>query len=170
MIYQVTTPALLCPQLTPCSSVRSYGPPIRTLSTGWSVRERDEKGPMRWTTSRSARLTLPSGCRNRSMLRIIVAYAVSTRNIEDLGLYVDGQRLQYHRTFADGNFVYEAELPSDALSARPVLDTDLVVGSLDILPGAARRFGVAVRRVEIVPVGMVSTAPTPAGAEAPAGP
>jgi hypothetical protein len=140
------------------------------LLSGWSVDERDEKGPMRWTTSRSARLTLPSACRNRSILRVIVAYAVSRRNIEDLALYVDGQKLRYHRTFSDGDFVYEAELPSAALSARPVLDIELVVGSLDILPGAAHRFGVAVRRMEIVPVGTASNAPTPAAAEAPPGP
>jgi hypothetical protein len=140
------------------------------LSTGWGVRERDEKGPMRWTTSRSARLTLPSGCRNRSILRVIVAYAVSARNIEGLTLYVNGQRLQYHRKFADGNSVYEAQLPSAALSARPVLDVDLVVGSLDILPGVARQFGVAVRRVEIVPMSTASNAPTSAAAQTPAGP
>jgi len=122
------------------------------LLVGWSIGERDQHGPMRWTTSHAARLTLPSDCRDRSALRVTVAYALSTRNIEELALFVNGQKLRYDRRSVDGNFVYEAQVPQDALSARRVLDVELVVNSLDIIPGAERQFGVAVRRVEIAPL------------------
>jgi hypothetical protein len=131
------------------------------LSLGWGERERDEKGPLRWTTSLSSRVALPSGCPNRSVLRLVVGYAASMRNIENLNLYANGHKLQYHRKLADGNFVYETELSPALVSERPVLNIDLVVHSLHTVPGATRPLGVAVRRIEIVPTDSDVSAPDP---------
>jgi hypothetical protein len=122
------------------------------LSMGWSWRDQDVKGPVRWTTSPSARLTFPAACQGRSSLRVVVAYAISMRNIDKLKLRVNGHTLPYRRMFADGNVIYDADLSADQMSERPLLNLDFVVESLDILPGAARQFGIAVRRVEIRPV------------------
>ena len=119
---------------------------------GWSWRDQDVKGPVRWTTSPSARLTFPAACQGRSSLRVVVAYAISMRNIDKLKLRVNGHTLPYRRMFADGNVIYDADLSADQMSERPLLNLDFVVESLDILPGAARQFGIAVRRVEIRPV------------------
>jgi hypothetical protein len=109
---------------------------------------------VRWTISRSARLTLPASCQSRSILRVVVAYAISTQNIERLTLRINGEKLQYRRTMTDNNnFVYEAEVPPTTLIAGPLLNIDFDVDALDTLPGAARQFGVAIRRVEIIPIG-----------------
>ena len=113
--------------------------------------ERDERGPFRWTTSRSARLTLPSDCRNRALLRVVAASALSTRNIDDLELDANGHKLQYRRMIADGNVVYEAELPAQIVGQKPLLDIDLAVSALDSVPNATRQFGIAIRRIEIQP-------------------
>ena len=137
-------PAQLCPII--------WSADQDALSSGWSVGERDAKGPVRWTISRSARLTLPAGCHNRSFLRVVVAYAISARNIEHLTLRINGEKLRYRRTVADGNVVYEAEVLPTMLTAGPLLNIDFDVDALDTLPGAARQFGVAVRRVELIPI------------------
>jgi hypothetical protein len=137
-------PAQLCPIV--------WSADRDVLSSGWSVPERDAKGPVRWTTSRSARVTLPAGCHSPSILRVVVGYAISERNIEHLTLRINGQRLQYRRVVADGNVVYETEPLPTALTAGPLLNLDFDVDALDTLPGAARQFGVAVRRVELIPV------------------
>ena len=137
-------PAQLCPII--------WSADQDALSTGWSVGERDAKGPVRWTISRSARLTLPAGCHGRSILRVVVAYAMSARNIEHLTLRINGEKLQYRRMVADGNVVYEAEVPPTMLTDGPLLNIDFDVDALDTLPGAARQFGVAVRRVELLPI------------------
>src|SRR5262249_20232248 len=121
------------------------------LLSGWSVGERDAKGPVRWTISRSARLTLPADC-HRAILRVVVAYAISTRNIEHLTLRINGEKLQYRRTAVDGNAIYEAEVPSATLTAGPLLNIHLDVEALDTLPAATRKFGIAVRSVELVPI------------------
>lgn len=123
------------------------------LMTGWSVRENDERGPVRWTTSRSARLTLPSDCRDLSTLRVIVAYAVTERNLENLALHVNGHALNTRRFFADGNIIYESELPPN-LASSSIVNIDFLVDSLDAVPGAKRQFGVAVRRIEVFPLGV----------------
>jgi hypothetical protein len=121
------------------------------LSAGWSIAERDERGPFRWTTSRSARLTLPSDCRNRALLRVFAASALSTRNIDNLELDANGHKLQYRRMIADGEFVYEAELPAEIVGQKPLIDIDFAVSALDSFPNATRQFGIAIRRVEIRP-------------------
>jgi hypothetical protein len=121
------------------------------LLAGWSIAERDERGPFRWTTSRSARLTLPSDCRNRALLRVFAASALSTRNIDNLELDANGHKLQYRRMIADGEFVYEAELPAEIVGQKPLLDIDLAVSALDSIPNATRQFGIAIRQVEIQP-------------------
>ena len=122
------------------------------LLSGWGVEERDPKGPMRWTINRSARLTLPAACHDRSFLRVVVAYAISMRNIEGLTLRVNGEKLPYRRTITDGNVVYETDALPTTLTAGPLLNIDFDVDALDSLPGAARQFGVAVRRVELIPI------------------
>ena len=121
------------------------------LSRGWSVPERDEKGAFRWTVSRSARLALPAACPDHSTLRVVVGFAVASHNLEDLVLRANGQKLRYRRQTADGSLVYEAELPTGILSAGPTVDLELEVRRLDTVPGDSRRFGVAVRRIEILP-------------------
>jgi hypothetical protein len=136
-------PAQLCPVI--------WSADRDVLSSGWSVGERDSKGPVRWTISRSARLTLPAGCHSRSILRVVVAYAISMRNIEHLTLRINGEKLHYRRSVADGNVVYEADVPPTSLTAGSLLNIDFDVDALDTLPGAARQFGVAVRRVELLP-------------------
>jgi hypothetical protein len=120
------------------------------ILNGWSEGERDDRGPVRWTSSRSARLTFPASCSGRAVLRVIVAYGVSMRPIESLRLSVNGQRVAYRRERTGGNFVYEAELDARVLSDRPILRLDLEVDVLDTVAGAARQFGVAVRGVEIL--------------------
>jgi hypothetical protein len=40
-------------------------------------------------------------------LRVVVAYAISMRNMEGLTLRINGEKLQYRRTVVDGNVVYE---------------------------------------------------------------
>src|SRR5262245_36510098 len=121
------------------------------LSAGWSIAERDERGPFRWTTSRSARLTLPSDCRNRALLRVVAASALSPRNIDNLDLDANGHKLQYRRIIVDGEVVYEAELPAEVVGQKPLLDIDLAVSALDSIPNATRQFGIAIRQVEIQP-------------------
>jgi len=144
----ITLPALDPAQLCPIMWTADRD----VLSSGWSVGERDAKGPMRWTISRSARLTLPAACHSPSILRVVVGYAISTRNIERLTLRVNGEKLHYRRTVAEGNIVYEAEVAPTTLNAGPLLNIDFDVDSLDTLPGAdARQFGVMVRRVELLP-------------------
>jgi hypothetical protein len=122
------------------------------LLDGWSEPERDDKGPMRWTISRAAHLSLPARCSGRLLLRVVAAYAVSNRNIDRLQLSVNGQPLSYHRTSDGGNIVYEAELDSQALSASPLPKLQLGVDQLDTVPGDNREFGIAIRRVEVLPV------------------
>jgi hypothetical protein len=85
-------------------------------------------------------------------LRVVVAYAISTRNIEHLTLRINGEKLQYRRTAVDGNAIYEAEVPSATLTAGPLLNIDLDVEALDTLPAATRKFGIAVRSVELAPI------------------
>jgi len=121
------------------------------LSSGWSVPERDGKGAFRWTVSRSARLVLPAACPDHSTLRVVVGFAIASHNLDDLVLRANGQKLRYRRQIADGSLVYEAELPTGILSAGPTIDLELEVRRLDTVPGDSRRFGVAVRRIEILP-------------------
>ena len=122
------------------------------LSRGWSVPERDGKGgAFRWTVSTSAHLTFPAACPDHSTLRVVVGFAIASRNLDDLVLRANGQKLRYRRQTADGSLVYEAELPTGILSAGPTVDLELEVRSLDTVPGDSRRFGVAVRRIEILP-------------------
>ena len=121
-------------------------------SKGWGEGERDDRGPVRWTTSLSARLSFATSCDRRSRLRVVAAYAVSMRNVERLALRANGQKLGYRRSFSDGDIVYEAELDPQVLTARPLLDIDLGVDALDTPAGGARRLGIAIRRVEIAPI------------------
>jgi hypothetical protein len=137
-------PAQLCPTM--------WSADMDALSSGWGVAERDPKGPMRWTIDRSARLTLPAGCHDRSFLRVVVAYAISMRNIEGLTLRINGEKLRYRRTMRDGNVVYETDALPTTLTAGPLLNIDFDVDALDTLPGVVRQFGVAVRRVELIPI------------------
>ena len=118
---------------------------------GWSEPERDEKGPVRWTISRAAHLGLPLGCSGPLLLRVVAAYAVSARNLDQLQLSVDGHPLPYRRTSDGGNIVYEAELDTRALSASPLPKLQIGVDQLDTVPGASREFGIAIRRVELLP-------------------
>jgi hypothetical protein len=104
------------------------------------------------TKNRSARLTFPAGCHDRSFLRVVVAYALSVRNIEGLTLRINGEKLPYRRTMTDSNVVYETDALPTTLTAGPVLNIDFDVDALDTLPGTARQFGVAVRRVELIPI------------------
>ena len=139
-------PSRLCPLLW--SADRDI------LSQGWSAPERDEKGPVRWTISPSARLTFPAACQGRSNLRVVVAHAASTRDIADLSLRVNGQKVPYRRRSEDGNVIYDVELSAKQISSSPILNIDFVVGGIGFLPGTAR--GVAVRGVEIRPVNELS--------------
>lgn len=138
------SPARLCPI--------TWSADRDVLSSGWSDAERDDKGPVRWTVSRSARLIFPATCNGRLLLRVVVAYAPSMRNIDGLKLRVNGRKLDYRRTRTDGNFIYQAEFDPSTLSTGPLLNVDLQVDALDTLPGATRNFGIAVRRVEVLPV------------------
>jgi hypothetical protein len=121
------------------------------LSDGWSEGERDDKGPVRWTMSRSARLIFPATCDGHLLLRVVVAYAISMRNIERLNVMVNGRNLSYHRTFADGNVVYEAEFDRRIVTG-PLFEIDLAVDALQTPPGGTRSLGIAVRRVEVLPI------------------
>jgi hypothetical protein len=141
-------PSRLCPLLW--SADRDI------LSQGWSIPERDEKGPVRWTISPSARLTFPAACQGRSNLRVVVANAASTRDIADLSLRVNGQKVPYRRRSEDGNVIYDVDLSAKQISSSPILNIDFVVGGLDFLGGTTRKFGVAVRRVEIRTVNELS--------------
>ena len=125
----------------------------RAIMDGWSVAERDDKGPVRWTMSRAAELSLPAACDGRSRLRVVAAYAVSQRNVEDLKLTINGQRLGYRRTMSDGNIIYEAELDPQLVAASPLLQLEIGVDQLDTPPGASRQLGIAIRRVEVLPGG-----------------
>ena len=135
-------------QLCPIKWSADRDPPSR----GWGEGERDAKGPVRWTISRSARLSFATSCDRRSRLRVVAAYAVSMRNVERLTLRANGQKLGYRRSFSDGDIVYEAELDPQILTARPLLDIDLGVDALDTPAGGARRLEIAIRRVEIAPI------------------
>jgi hypothetical protein len=136
-------PAKLCPLM--------WSADQDVLSHGWSVPERDGKGAFRWTTSTSARLTFPAACPDHSTLRVVVAFSITSHNLDDLAIRVNGQKLQYQRQTTDGSLVYEAELPAGILSAGPTVDLELGVRSLDAVPDDTRRLGVAVRRIEILP-------------------
>src|SRR5262249_40439320 len=115
-----------------------------------SAGERDDKGGFRWTISRSARIAVPNGCHGRRRLSVVVAYALSPRNIEGLRLRVNGQELNYRRSRSEGNYVLQAEFDEREAGSEPLpLNIELRVPQLDTLPDAAREFGVAVRRVEI---------------------
>ena len=116
---------------------------------GWSEPERDDKGPIRWTISRAAHLSLPARCDGPLLLRVVAA--VSDRKVEGLQLSVNGRPLPYRRTARDGNIVYEAELDSQALSAPPLPELQIRVNQLDKVPGPSRQFGIAVRRIEVLP-------------------
>ena len=74
------------------------------------------------------------------------------RNIEGLTLRVNGEKLPYRRTMTDGNIVYETGALPTTLTAGPLLNIDFGVDALDTLPGVVRQFGVAVRRVELIPI------------------
>lgn len=120
------------------------------ITEGWSLPEQDADGPVRWTISPTAQVILPWACTESVILRVVVAYAVSIANIEGLVLRGNGFKLPYRRRFIDGNQVYEAALSRQIFSKSPILRLDLSVGALDKVEGAGnRRFGVAVRRVEI---------------------
>ena len=119
------------------------------LLDGWSVGERDHHGPVRWTTSRSARITLPNNCRGRTRLRIVAAYVLSPQNIEGLKLRINGRELNYRRSTSDGNYILQAEVDERTIGSDPLLNIELQVPHLDTLPDDRRAFGVAVRRVEI---------------------
>jgi hypothetical protein len=122
------------------------------LSAGWSVPERDNRGPVRWTTSSVAQVILPPACADHAILRVVVAYAVSMTNIEGLVLRANGQTLRHRRQVVDGNQVYEAELPQQVFSKGQILRLDLAVRKLDkVEQSKERQFGVAVRMIEIRP-------------------
>ena len=122
------------------------------LSAGWSVPERDNRGPVTRTTSPVAQVILPPACADHAILRVVVAYAVSMTNIEGLVLRANGQTSRHRRQVVDGNQVYEAELPQQVFSKGPILRLDLAVGTLDKVDKSKdRQFGVAVRRIEIRP-------------------
>jgi hypothetical protein len=119
---------------------------------GWSEPERDEKGPMRWTISRTAHLSLPVRCSKGVRLHLVAAYAVSTRNLDSLKLSLNGRPIQYRRGSADGNTVYEADLDAQAFASSPLPTLEIAVDHLDQPVGGNRRLGIAIRRVEIVPI------------------
>lgn len=138
-------PEQLCPLVWPADR--------EGLMEGWSVAERDAKGPLRWTVSPSARVSLPANCHRPSLLRVVAVGALSTRNIERVRLTANGRNLDYRRSTMDGDIMYEAQIDLRILTARPLLDIEIGVDALDSVPGAARKVGIAIRRVEIVPSG-----------------
>ena len=112
------------------------------LLDGWSGGERDEKGGVRWTISRSARIAAPYHCHGRLHLSIVVAYALSRQNIDGLRLSVNGQDLNYRRSTSEGNYVLEADFDGRATgSERPaLLNIELRVPQLDTSPDDRRVF------------------------------
>ena len=73
------------------------------------------------------------------------------RNIEHLSVMVNGRNLSYHRTLVDGNVVYEAEFDRRIVTG-PLFEIDLAVDALQTPPGGTRSLGIAVRRVEVLPI------------------
>ena len=121
------------------------------LLNGWGDPERDGKGPIRWTVSRAADLTLPATCGDSAYLRVTAAYAVSMRSIEKLTLRINGRTLPYTRTISDGNILYEALLDPRVVAGSPLLRVEFGVDAVDTVPGVGRQLGVAIRTVEILP-------------------
>ena len=122
------TPSELCPLVWTADR--------GAIMDGWSEPERDDKGPIRWTISRAAHLSLPARCDGPLLLRVVAA--VSDRKVEGLQPSVNGRAL-------------EAELDSQALSAPPLPELQIRVNQLDKVPGPSRQFGIAVRRIEVLP-------------------
>lgn len=118
---------------------------------GWSEPERDDKGPVRWTISHTAHLSLPVRCSKGVRLHLVAAYAVTTGNLNSLKLSLNGRPIQYRRGSEDGDTVYEADLDAQALASSPLPTLQIAVDHLDQPVKGNRRLGIAIRRVEIVP-------------------
>ena len=123
------------------------------LLSGWGDAESDSKGPVRWTLAHAAQLILPLTCDDGAVMRVTAAYAVSMRNIDGLRLTVNGETLPYRRRASDGDIIYEADLGASMMARSPSLRIGFEESELERVPGANRRFGIAIRAVEILPSG-----------------
>lgn len=145
--WQRDAPVHLPVLATPCPLTWTADRPA--LMTGLDAAETDAQGPFRWMVAQNARIILPATCAAPSRLRIVVAQALSERNLADLSVAVDGRTLSLARRLEDGNHVYEAEMPATS-PAKP-LQLDLALRELDTLAGAPRAVGVAIRSITIGP-------------------
>jgi hypothetical protein len=134
--------------------------------SGWSVAEHDDRGAMRWIISKVAELRLPARWPSRSRLRIVAGYAVSKRKTESLRLTGNGRAIAGHRRSSGGGIVYEAQLDPHIIATSPLPRVESDVDQLDAVPGNKRPFGIAIRKVEILPAGAVGIAGTGAAGAA----
>ena len=106
---------------------------------GWSEPERDDNGPVRWTVSRAAHLSLPARCSGRVRLRVVAAYAVSNRNIDSLQLSLNGRPIQYRRDVRGRKHrSMRRNSIAQAFATSPLPKLEIAVDQLDQPPGGSR--------------------------------
>jgi hypothetical protein len=121
------------------------------LLSGWDVLERDEGGFARWTIRRRASVELSMNCSEKSVIRVVVVHAVSQRNFDLLRVEVNGADVPLQRSAASEGQIYEGAIPAGLMNAGRPAVVSLVVPGLDQIEGVPRRFGVLVRKIDIVP-------------------
>ena len=121
------------------------------LLSGWDVLERDEGGFARWTIRRRASVELSMNCSEETVIRVVVVHAVSQRNFDLLRVEVNGTDVPLQRSAASEGQIYEGAIPAGLMNAGRPAVVSLVVPGLDQIEGVPRRFGVLVRKIDIVP-------------------
>lgn len=130
-----------------CPSIWHADRPI--MARGLSpVAENGPDGAFRWSTSKSVRLTLANLCDGARKLRIVVAGAIDTRNLEALTARADGTPVALARVSErSGEIVYEGVLPEGATARREMhisLNAPVIMTPGN---GDPRRLGIAIKQI-----------------------
>jgi hypothetical protein len=121
------------------------------MLSGWGEAESDAKGPFRWTTSRSAEIDLPVDCSAPARLKVLIAYAVTERNLAAVRFLVNGREIPIRRAGTADGVLYSGDVPVGVLDRSHANSVVIRVPETDRVGQAPRELGVAVRRIEIEP-------------------
>ncbi len=118
--------------------------------TGFSVPEKDDTGPFRWTVARTASIVVVP-CSGPMRIKVEVAFAVTEENLSGLRIALSGRPLHLQAEHDASGTVLEGHVDGmESAEGKPV-DLSLEVPKLDTVSGADRQFGVAVRSISVEP-------------------
>ena len=135
--------------VTDSSCVMRWSAEKEYFGRGLSITEFNDGTPFRWTIEQHAIIHLPRPCQSAGQVAVTVASALSEKNLKGLVLKIQDISISLTREgLANGRMRYVGGLPRELQGAKGPVKVELMIPSLDQLPGADRRFGVALESIE----------------------